>query len=284
MLNATEKIASSSYTLSTVVSPTIKTLEQIANISKFSPFYAIPILGTPIYEAYHVAISSTMSIIYSAVTSSTGMVTDTNDEFKKILENYQGILEDYKNVPGINEYITSYGVDKIMDILGYLSNPKKRDLYERLIVENDIHWYNFLFYSLPLGTTFGKAIQFVVNLFKKTTKYLKKFLIADIVYEEDDVDIKIEMSNANKKLIQNEGDISLIVQKYYLGEFITTIVRTLVYFLSQLKGLFDYQGTTLEIANSIRVSSISGLCSSVAMLVIVILSFFLTSMYGISFT
>jgi hypothetical protein len=164
--------------------------------------------------------------------------------------------------------------------------------YENIIVENDIHWYHFLLYSLPLGGWFSGLINKIFRFFSTISKWIRRWTIGNVEFDEDgsfgafkvpkgDKD-KINVNKDGSSIINGER-LDQIVQKYYLGSFVGEVSRIIVYFMNQIKILFDYQGTTMEIQDSIRVSSISGILSSIALIVILILSFFLSSMYGISF-
>ena len=273
-----EKVSKSSYVLSTTLDPFVKFLEQIANVSKFDLVYAIPIVGTPLLMGYHTAVSAVMSGIYGFASQADSMVADTQAEFLKKIEKYNQLFKNYENIPVINEYIDSYGLKNMMDVMEYLTNPNKVKKYENIIVENDIHWYHFLLYSLPLGGWFNGLISKIFGFFSTISKWIRRLTIGNVEFDED----KINVNKDGSSMINGER-LDQIVQKYYLGSFIGEVSRIIVYFMNQIKLLFDYQGTTMEIQDSIRVSSISGILSSIALIVILILSFFLSSMYGISF-
>lgn len=278
-LTLLQKVSKSSYALSTTLDPFIKFVEQVANVSKFEIPYAIPIVGTPLLVGYHTAISAIMSGIYGLASQADSMVADTQVEFLKKIEKYNTLFKNYKNIPLINEYIDSYGLQNAMDIMEYLTNPTKVKKYESLIAENDIHWYHFILYSIPLGSWFLETIGKIFGFFSFITRWIKRLLIGNVEFDED----KANLNKSGSSLINGER-LDNIVQKYYLGSLVSEVSRIIVYFLNQIKLLFDYQGTTMEIQNSIRVSSISGILSTIAFLVILILAFFLHSMYGIKFT
>jgi hypothetical protein len=217
------------------------------------------------------------------VTNSEGLKADTNEEFKKKLEKYKDFIENYKDYPVVGEYVSAYGFDNFFEVLKYISNPIKQKKYEKIVIENDIRWYDFLLYSLPMGGFISKIFKFFINSLKKIAKFIKRLLIGDIIYDKSDTQDEVGDVDIKAKNTYDGESLNIIVQKYYLGEVITEIIRVFVYVLSQIRDLFDYQGTTLEIANSIRVSSICGIFSSIALFVIMILAFFLHSMYGIQF-
>jgi hypothetical protein len=206
------------------------------------------------------------------------LVADTRDEFLKKIGKYHSLFKNYENMPMINEYIDSYGLKNFMDIMEYLTDTNKIKKYESTIAENDIHWYHFILYSIPLGGWFSGLMSKIFGIFNKMTRWVTRFIIGDVETDEDRTNV-----NKDGSSIINGERLDIIVQKYYLGSFVAEVSRIIVYFLNQIKALFDYQGTTMEIQNSIRVSSISGIFSSIALIVIMILSFFLSSMYGISF-
>ncbi len=96
-----------------IIAPLSGILEQFANIGKFGWLYAIPIIGTPIIEGYHTAISAVVEIVYETANNLAEL--DCRDE--KTMTQVGKILKNWRNIPSLKDIIVSYSLQTVADVL-----------------------------------------------------------------------------------------------------------------------------------------------------------------------
>ena len=173
-----------------IFSPFLGILKEFADIGKFGPLYAIPFLGTPMLEAYHIAVGVISTLTYTGVEE----LSMFNCDHPKIREELTGIVENwYKpEFAVLKEFILNYGIGKkitrqdkngkmvteykstLMEVLAIGLSPKLQKHY-KCLVDNMAFWEKIYkkdaqeYYAGSLATKgfcFGlKVIQGFANLF-----------------------------------------------------------------------------------------------------------------------
>ena len=113
--------------LKVIIDPILGLLDNFANVGKFIGIYAIPFLGTPFLEGYHLAVSLISTSIKEVTDMSTLYSCDNEESRKKL-----GLILRKSNKEGspIRDWIVSYKAEDLIDavIIGLI--PKLFNYYE----------------------------------------------------------------------------------------------------------------------------------------------------------
>jgi hypothetical protein len=127
ILNSSENMIETNFLLGAIINPFLGVIENFANIGKFAGLYAIPFLGTPFLEGYHLAVSLIATLTKNAIDMSTLFNCNDTESRKKL-----GLLLRNANKEGspLRDWIVSYHAEKFMEavIIGLI--PEKLTYYE----------------------------------------------------------------------------------------------------------------------------------------------------------
>ncbi len=145
ILNVGLEASNLNFIIGAIIQPVLGILENFANIGKFAAIYAIPFVGTPFLDGYHIAVGLIATAIKEGV-DATELFSCNNLALKKKLGMALRSLTE-KGSP-LHDWVISYHAEKIIDsvIIGLI--PELYNNYE-CKVNNMVFWQKF-------GNTAGK--------------------------------------------------------------------------------------------------------------------------------
>lgn len=127
LLNIIDDATKLNIILKVIIDPILGLLDNFANVGKFIGIYAIPFLGTPFLEGYHLAVSLISTGIKDVTDMSTLYSCDNEESRKKL-----GLILRKSNKEGspIRDWIVSYKAEDLIDVVIIGLIPKLFNYYE----------------------------------------------------------------------------------------------------------------------------------------------------------
>lgn len=132
--------------LEIIFKPLSGVLQQFADIGKFAPIYAIPFVGTPFLEGYHVAVTTVTTLLKSGI----DIVADYNCNNKEQKEKMGKMLINISKNPELRNFISNYHLKILTKILpiGLISNLNN---YYKCKTDELPFWEKFSIFKKPGG-------------------------------------------------------------------------------------------------------------------------------------
>lgn len=203
--------------LTTWLDPILTTVIEPLDEAKFAPFFAIPIVGTPLMEGYHGIIDVFIAALYYAFDQTQDFSCDNPKEVSALAE----VLKNWKLIPPLKEIVLTHDLQPIIEVA---------------------------------ITGFDKNISNNLKLEIDKMPWYKKY-----------------------NLFVND------VYKYYSGKYFKNMICFLFDALHATDNELNNVGNEEDVANMIKVGNVSGSLSTIAFIVIIILTFFMNKMYGINY-
>lgn len=117
-------------------------LQQIADVGKWTPIYAIPIVGTPILTSYHFAVSTIATALYD----STSYMQLFNCDNKQVMEKMGKMFECYDKFPPLKDLAKSYHLENFFKMVAIGLIPKKKEYY-KCLAEKQPFWEKLILWG-----------------------------------------------------------------------------------------------------------------------------------------